>query len=51
MPGLAGVSLEPEMSPVFEELNLAWARHELISDGLNEVRGRPTTGPLFDNPP
>ena len=39
VPGLAGVSLEPEKSPVFEELNLAWARHELISDGLNEVRG------------
>ncbi len=38
IPGLAGISLEPESSPMFEELNLAWARHELISDHLDEVR-------------
>jgi hypothetical protein len=37
VPGLAGVSLKAEESAVFEELNLAWARHELISDGLEEV--------------
>ena len=41
LPDLAGVSLEAEKSPIFEELNLAWARHELISDGLEEVRARP----------
>ena len=45
VPGLAGVSLEPEKSPVFEELNLAWARHELISDGLTEVRWAPNLAP------
>lgn len=37
VPGLGGVSLEAEASPIFEELNLCWARHELISDGLDEV--------------
>lgn len=37
IPGMAGIGLDPETSPVFEELNLAWARHELISDHLDEV--------------
>lgn len=37
LPGLAGLDLQPETSPIFEELNLAWARHELISDHVDEV--------------
>ena len=39
VPGLKAVdSLQPEKSPVSEELNLAWARHEIISDHVDEVR-------------
>ena len=38
LPGLAGISLVPETSPIYEELNLAWARHEIISDHLDEVK-------------
>lgn len=30
-------SLQPEKSAVSEELNLAWARHEIISDHVDEV--------------
>ncbi|CAL8463648.1 g3182 [Coccomyxa elongata] len=37
IPAVAGIGLVPETSPIFEELNLAWARHELISDHLDEV--------------
>jgi hypothetical protein len=40
VPGLRGVdSLQPERSAISEELNLAWARHEIISDNVDEVRG------------
>ena len=39
VPGLKAIdSLQPEKSPVSEELNLAWARHEIISDHVDEVR-------------
>ena len=39
VPGLRGVdSLQPEKSAISEELNLAWARHEVISDNVDEVR-------------
>ena len=39
VPGLKGVdSLQPEKSAISEELNLAWARHEVISDNVDEVR-------------
>lgn len=39
VPGLKAIdSLQPEKSAVSEELNLAWARHELISDSVDEVR-------------
>ena len=31
-------SLQPEKSAVSEELNVAWARHEIISDNVDEVR-------------
>ncbi|CAK0738447.1 hypothetical protein CVIRNUC_001044 [Coccomyxa viridis] len=38
VPGLKAIdSLQPEKSPVSEELNLAWARHEIISDHVDEV--------------
>ena len=30
-------NLQPEKSAVSEELNVAWARHEIISDNVNEV--------------
>ncbi len=40
VPGLKAIdSLQPEKSAVSEELNVAWARHELISDNVDEVRG------------
>ena len=39
VPGLQAIdSLQPEKSPILEELNLAWARHEIISDHVDEVR-------------
>ena len=39
VPGLQAVdSLQPEKSPISEELNLAWARHEIVSDHVDEVR-------------
>ena len=39
VPGLKAIdSLQPEKSAVSEVLNLAWARHELISDNVDEVR-------------
>lgn len=40
VPGLKAIdSLQPEKSAVSEELNLAWARHEIISDSVDEVTG------------
>ncbi len=35
--GLAGLSLEADRSAVFEELNVAWAGHEIVADVMDDV--------------
>lgn len=48
VPGLKAIdSLQPEKSAVAEELNLVWARHELISDKVDEVRSCSCPGLLL----
>jgi hypothetical protein len=37
VPGLRGVSLEAETSPVHELLNLAWGGHEIVSDYTDDM--------------
>lgn len=37
VPGLRGVSLESETSPIHELLNLAWAGHEIVSDYADDM--------------
>lgn len=39
VPGIRGISLEAEVSPIHELLNLAWGGHEIVSD---------YTGDMFD---
>ena len=36
-PLAANMSLDAEISPIFEELNLAYAVHEIVSDEIEEV--------------
>eukprot|EP00191_Tetraselmis_sp_GSL018_P020722 CAMPEP_0177593740 /NCGR_PEP_ID=MMETSP0419_2-20121207/9349_1 /TAXON_ID=582737 /ORGANISM="Tetraselmis sp., Strain GSL018" /LENGTH=379 /DNA_ID=CAMNT_0019084883 /DNA_START=75 /DNA_END=1214 /DNA_ORIENTATION=- len=36
-PGLAGDSLAPDESPIAEELNVLYARHEIVSDFMQET--------------
>ena len=37
VPSTKTMNFNKDESPVFEELNVAWAGHELVSDHINEV--------------
>jgi hypothetical protein len=43
MPGRPGQrdSLQADLSPISEVLNLAWAQHEITADHIEEVRPPP----------
>ncbi len=37
VPALRGVSLEAEISPIHELLNVAWGGHEIVSDYTDDM--------------
>ena len=37
VPNTKAMNFNKDESPVFEELNLAWATHELVSDHTDEI--------------
>lgn len=50
MPGRAAEAdtLQPDLSPVSEALNVAWAQHELTAEHLDQVGAtRPSAAPCM----
>jgi hypothetical protein len=37
VPGIRGMNLDAETSPIHEVLNVAWAGHEIVSDYMDDM--------------
>jgi hypothetical protein len=50
VPEAANMPLQSDVSPIFEELNVAWAAHELYADGLDDAFDFFEASPVGDHP-
>jgi hypothetical protein len=50
VPQARDLNLKQDESPIFEELNVAWARHELVSDAIDDMFDFFETPTVGDHP-